>query len=920
MLLNRFVAIACVLLLFVGGAAYAFSSPQQPEGASPQATINNSACATLETPLNMGDPFALAYNPVNRFIYVLRAGTTTPQVVALQYGREVARINFPSGSYRELTSLGVNPTTGIVYITQWSNDTVHFVKELTRIGSYSGTGNFGPAGVWANPSTNSTYVSGKWYAGSSKSVSFQRTSPAGTVSMSNDADPNAGVVAANNGYLYLALSNVDQVAVINGGTLISNVTVGDHPNGIVYNPSNGYVYTVNRGTAATQSSVSIIDGTTVVATVTLGPGYDERLGVNSKDAITLWGNTYYGGTDIAAVDPNTGYVYVSNWGANTVSVISGTTLLATLPVGLHPNSIVYNPVTGLVYVANTGDDTVMVIRGSEVVQTITVGDYPIDLAVDTQSGLIYTVNRRSDSLSTIRCHNNMNEKRLLGHYVAWYKTPFVRGGWGNWERCSHDPGTITQPHGFRDIAAIHYPLIGPYDSADPNVIEYHLLQAWAAGVDTFVIDWYGEDDPDGIDEATRQLFQQVEAMNARYDTDFRLVLMYDEGALLGEPDPIQAAQSDFTYMLNQYAGSPAYLWANGKPVAFYFAKGPILTPTGLATVTADFSLVNQDFPDDYLPIMNGAYAWIKGSPFEPDGSNWGEEYLQWWYPTFDFHTVQGLALIYGVGGVWAGFHDGGVGEEWSCIGNRRIDRQDGAVYDKTWQILFDYNASIGITYTVPISWVQLITMNDHNEGTELFATVPITGVEGVDYGFGYGYQYVQKTEDHVNTFNGRQPDALEDIYFAQHLYNARLVSRVISNTTTISNALVAFYEGNYTGAMVLADAAAGIPAPVNVRAHHTTDGLYVTWQDQPGAVLASGHRVYYGLASGQHITSTLVSTGSSTTIPDLMPGETYYVVVTTLGATHPHEAWYVSESWNSAEVIVQPLHAFYLPLVMRASN
>ncbi len=858
-------------------------------------------CGALEIPLGMSDPFAIAYNPINKYTYVLQAGGNTPQVVVLSYGREVARINgFPTGTWQELTSIGVNPISGLTYVTQWSADRVHFIEGTQLTGSYS-IGYWGPAGVWPSQSTNGTYVSGKWFQSTSKSVYLTGKYVNGTVSVGDNADPNAGAVAESNEYLYLANSNADTVSIISAGSLVTTTGVGDHPNGVVYNPVNELVYVVNRGTSASQSTVSVIDGVAVTATIPLGPGYDEYLGVHYQNAITLQGNNYRGSTDIVTTDPGSGYVYVSNWGANTVSVITGTVLLTTLSVGLHPNSIAYNPVTGQVYVANTGDNTVTIIEGTSIVKTVAVGNYPIDLAVDTQSGLVYVVNRQSDSLSVIRCDDDLNEKRVLGHYLTWYKTPGVRGEWRMWNTCSHNPDTL-DPQGFHDIAAVHYPLTGVYDSADPKAIENHLLMALAADIDGYVIDFYGNNDAGGIDEATRLVLQQAEKINAQYAKDFKIALMYDEGALIGQPAPVVKATSDFSYMLQTYASSPAYLWANGKPAMFYFPKGPILSPTDLAQVAQDFTLIYPDFPPDYLPVMDGSYAWVKAEPWESDGSNWGEPYLRWYYATF---ATLAPPLTFGVGGVWAGFDDVGVGEGWSCSGHRWIDRQGGQVYDWTWGILDDYNAGVGITTTVPISWVQLITLNDFMEGTELLPTVED------------GYLYLQKTEDHARAFKGLPVDHDLDVYVPQHIYNARLASGTIANTLLITDAINTFYQGEFMAAMTLADQAAGIPAPINVTAVPLGyDSVTVSWQDAPGAVLATKHRVYYGITSGNYISSTLVSTASSVVLDGLEPNRTYYIAVTAVGAPNPDEIWYASESWYSKETAVK-IHASYMPAIFR---
>jgi hypothetical protein len=84
-------------------------------------------------------------------------------------------------------------------------------------------------------------------------------------------------------------------------------------------------------------------------------------------------------------------------------------------------------------------------------------------------------------------------KTLLMHYMPWYQTPDVQGYWGgHWTgwRKQHDP-TKTDERGLPDLWSEFRPLIGPYDSADPDVVECHLLQMKIAGVDGVIVDWYG---------------------------------------------------------------------------------------------------------------------------------------------------------------------------------------------------------------------------------------------------------------------------------------------------------------------------------------------------------------------------------------------------------------------------------------------
>ncbi len=80
--------------------------------------------------------------------------------------------------------------------------------------------------------------------------------------------------------------------------------------------------------------------------------------------------------------------------------------------------------------------------------------------------------------------------RILAHYMPWYEGKPFSPGWGwHWTMGVYDPegGKSGRP----TIASHYRPLIGPYDSADPDVLEYHALLMKLAGIDGVVVDWYG---------------------------------------------------------------------------------------------------------------------------------------------------------------------------------------------------------------------------------------------------------------------------------------------------------------------------------------------------------------------------------------------------------------------------------------------
>src|ERR1700689_1899802 len=85
-------------------------------------------------------------------------------------------------------------------------------------------------------------------------------------------------------------------------------------------------------------------------------------------------------------------------------------------------------------------------------------------------------------------------KTVMVRYMPWFESQPFSGYWGwHWTMNYFNPNTINPTNGEQEIASWYYPLIGPYDSADPAVLEYHVLLMKLAGVDGVIVDWYGMD-------------------------------------------------------------------------------------------------------------------------------------------------------------------------------------------------------------------------------------------------------------------------------------------------------------------------------------------------------------------------------------------------------------------------------------------
>lgn len=214
------------------------------------------------------------------------------------------------------------------------------------------------------------------------------------------------------------------------------------------------------------------------------------------------------------------------------------------------------------------------------------------------------------------------DKHVLALYYPWYGTPARSGQW------LHQEPDKQEPKKMADHA--HFPALGAYDSTDPAVIERHLGEAQAAGIDTLVCSWWGR--TDRTDVAIHLLLRRAAAHSLKIcvlwerpgadaapradapkagDQVTPKDKVTPNGSRAGSaattassglkaaspaPTPPQpattpltkadAAQADLVYLLSTLAKNPAYLRVSGKPVVFLYAgTSQALTPEQWTTVT-----------------------------------------------------------------------------------------------------------------------------------------------------------------------------------------------------------------------------------------------------------------------------------------------------------------------------------------------
>ena len=249
-----------------------------------------------------------------------------------------------------------------------------------------------------DPGTNDFYVSNYTPGATTGSLPAINGSTNKVVSVMNVGMNPAGLVYdPSNGYLFLIDSYYRNVSVIDpgNGKFVANITLvsvpkttalmaGPSPGGIAYDPVDGDIYFIDMYYPSNgYSNVSVINATTynVVKTWIVGRGASS-----------------------VAFNPIDDEVYVTNPGSGNISVINTTSdSIASLYIDAGPAGMQFVPATRALYVANTVRNEVSVINTSTdlICSNITVGSAPFSLVTDSQNGYIYITNKYSNNVSIL---------------------------------------------------------------------------------------------------------------------------------------------------------------------------------------------------------------------------------------------------------------------------------------------------------------------------------------------------------------------------------------------------------------------------------------------------------------------------------------------------------------------------------------
>ncbi len=301
---------------------------------------------------------------------------------------------------------------------------------------------------------------------------------------------------------------------------------------------------------------------------------------------------------------------------------------------------------------------------------------------------------------------------ILVHYMPWFESKATSGTWGwHWTMGRFDPEQ-SDSKGRRAIASHYYPLIGPYDSAHADVLEYHTLLMHVAGIDGVIADWYGVEDFNDyamIHRRTSSLFGALVRQGLKFAVCYedRVVKAMVERGRLTAAQAVEQGKKDLRFCADHWFKAPNYVTWEGKPLVLVFGPDYLNRSqweailSGLRPNPALFTLHER------RPAAVGSFAWppmwaAKSGQLDAKGL---DDYLD------RFSKQDGLKI----GGAFPGFRD--IYKEAGVQPSHGyLDARNGETFRHTLTRAKALGSPL----------VQIATWNDFGEGT-CIEPAPSTG-------------------------------------------------------------------------------------------------------------------------------------------------------------------------------------------------
>lgn len=385
-------------------------------------------------------------------------------------------------------------------------------------------------------------------------------------------------------------------------------------------------------------------------------------------------------------------------------------------------------------------------------------------------------------------------KPVMVHYMPWFQSPYSlgTGNWGyHWTMNHFNPNVINPTNGEQDIASWYYPLIGPYDSIDPAVLEYHVLLMKLAGIDGVIVDWYGQDnyyDYSVNNQRTLALLNYTGKAGLKFSLCYEDATIQAEinggpknGVTVTAGTAIAHAQQTMLYAQASFFKDPGFLRLNNAPVLLNFGPQYFLNASDWTAIFSVLNATNQPafFTEDnrVSPAATGAFDWPPMSLSGGGTNTLTPAQLQGYLVNFD---QKAAGWPGSVSSAFPRFHDiyaqAGVGASFGCL-----DDANGSTLANTLSRAMTNKSAI----------VQLVTWNDFGEGTVIEPTLD------------YGYRDLGIVQNLRRQYlDSAFPYHTNDLAMAFRLYNLR---RQYDSNPAIAAELNRIFDNLVSGAVSTAN-------------------------------------------------------------------------------------------------------------------
>ncbi len=357
-------------------------------------------------------------------------------------------------------------------------------------------------------------------------------------------------------------------------------------------------------------------------------------------------------------------------------------------------------------------------------------------------GLLFPLIAFSGTITTHN-FNGTTTKKVAAFYYQWYGNTTNYSSTSPYNVTDNDQWWHWDDKGFKNwtppvnACSPHTPVMGWYDSADPELIRYHLNLAQWAGIDALVSSYWGRNG---------QEFKNIKTMaevSKSINSSVKIAL-YFEIFMSNLPEMNSSAQITFLVdefrFIYQFMNDPNYknqMWfENGKPVLWIYVVRAI-SPEVWNSVLSQLNSENINFflvadrpkqDSNHIAQFQGQHIYDVYAPIRDN------TYLeQFWRIKEQSKTFNQIM----VAGVAPGYNDTVV-----RAGNEPFSRENGKFYHERWCDALSLNPD----------WISITSWNEWHEGTEIEPSIE------------HGDLALNQTKDYIQQFKTGNYTTLSPTY------------------------------------------------------------------------------------------------------------------------------------------------------------